>query len=322
MAAVEVVGVGEVLVDIIPEEPGPYREGKKLSIHFGGAPANFAVGVARLGHRSGVVACVGDDEFGKFLIDTLKREGVYTGWVKVKKARTSLAFVVLYENGERDFFFYRKPWVNTADTLLEPGDIDIEEVTKARVVHVSGVATAHPPLSETVYEIVSRAFEKGCEVSIDPNYRRDVWPDSESARKCLDRYLRKATIVTMGYDELEGIFNSRDYRSVARKLLEEYENIKYVAVRLGAEGAYILTRGGEEVKKEAFRIKPVDTTGAGDAWTAAFITFHILEGIDLDEAVTYANAVGALTCTKHGAITSLPTREELMQFLRTHGIRT
>jgi len=313
---VEVYGLGEVLVDIIPEEPGKYREGTRLTVHFGGAPANTIIGVSRLGHKAGLIAAVGEDLFGEFILSTLKKEGVHIKWVKVKKARTSLAFVVLEESGERSFFFYRKPWVETADTMLEPSDVDLNEILKAKVVHVSGVSTAYSPLSDTVFEIMKAAYENGLEVSFDPNYRPDIWGSGEKALKTFDKYLKYTTLLTMGLDELISLFNVSDYKKVSEKVLEKYPSLKWVAIRLGAKGAYVKTKEAEAYQP-AFKVKVVDTTGAGDAWTAGFIVFHILEGKDLETSIKYANAVGGLTCTKYGATTALPTRKELEEFLKS-----
>jgi len=314
--SIEAVCVGEILVDIIPVEEGSYRDGMVFEIHFGGAPANVAIGIARLGHRSAFIGAVGDDQFGYMLKNFLENEGVDIRWLVTKSARTSLAFVVRKSGGERDFFFYRDPWVKTADTMLTVNDIDVDSVVKTRIIHVSGVATAYPPLSETVYAIMSRAFEKGLQVSIDPNYRQDIWGYGDKALEVMDKYFRVSTIITMGFEELDNMFMTRDYKYVAEKIMRKYKNVEVVAIRLGAMGAYVKTRK-EEVYKQAIKIKPVDTTGAGDAWTAAFITFYILEGKDLETSVMYSNIVAGLKCLKRGAVTAIPKRQEFEQYLNT-----
>lgn len=316
MSKVEVTCMGEILVDVIPLEAGNYRDGLRFEIHFGGAPANVAVGIARLGHRSAFVGAVGNDPFGDMLKSFLEENGVDTKWLVKKKARTSLAFVILYEGGERDFFFYREPWVKTADTMLEVNDVNVESVLESKVVHVSGVATAYPPLSETVYRVMSEAFSKGVFVSIDPNYRADIWGSGDVALGAMDKYFRVSHMITMGGDELVNMLGVEDYKVAARRVLEKYPNVEIVAVRLGAKGAYVVKRSGEEVFFPAFKITPVDTTGAGDAWTAAFIVMHLLEGKDLETSVKYANAMGALKCTRRGAVTALPRRNELEAFIK------
>ena len=312
----EAVAVGEILVDVIPIEIGDYRDGMVFEIHFGGAPANVAVGIARLGHKSAFVGAIGDDQFGNMLKNFLDSEGVDTRWLVKKRARTTLAFVVRRGGGERDFFFYREPWVRTADTMLSPEDINVDEVTETKVVHVSGVATAYPPLSETVYMIMGKAFEKGVHVSIDPNYRQDIWGLGENALRAMDKYFRISTMITLGFEELDNMFMSRDYRYVAEKLLDRYKNVEIVAIRLGAQGAYVKTRRGE-VYKEAMKIEAVDTTGAGDAWTAAFITFYILENVDIETSVKLSNVIAGLKCLKRGAVTAFPKRQEFEEYLRT-----
>jgi sugar/nucleoside kinase (ribokinase family) len=306
--------MGEILVDVIPLEVGVYRDGMALEVHFGGAPANVAIGIARLGHKSAFIGAVGEDPFGYMLKQFLEIEGVDTRWLVVKKARTSLAFVILREGGERDFFFYREPWTNTADTMLSPSDLDIDSVTKAKILHISGVATVYPPLSEAVYIAMEKAFEKGLHVSIDPNYRQDIWGSSENALKTIDRYFKISTMITMGFDELENMFMSRDYRWVSEKLMEKYKNLEIVAIRLGSQGAYVKTRKGETLQP-AIKIKPIDTTGAGDAWTAAFIVFYLLEEIELSRAVMYSNIIAGLKCLRRGAVTAIPRRKEFEEQL-------
>jgi sugar/nucleoside kinase (ribokinase family) len=311
---IDVVCMGEILVDVIPLEVGVYRDGMALEVHFGGAPANVAIGIARLGHKSAFIGAVGEDPFGYMLKQFLEIEGVDTRWLVVKKARTSLAFVILREGGERDFFFYREPWTKTADTMLSPSDLDIDSVTKAKILHISGVATVYPPLSEAVYIAMEKAFEKGLHVSIDPNYRQDIWGSSENALKTIDRYFKISTMITMGFDELENMFMSRDYRWVSEKLMEKYKNLEIVAIRLGSQGAYVKTRKGETLQP-AIKIKPIDTTGAGDAWTAAFIVFYLLEEIELSRAVMYSNIIAGLKCLRRGAVTAIPRRKEFEEQL-------
>jgi len=311
---IDVVCMGEILVDVIPLEVGVYRDGMALEVHFGGAPANVAIGIARLGHKSAFIGAVGEDPFGYMLKQFLEIEGVDTRWLVVKKARTSLAFVILREGGERDFFFYREPWTKTADTMLSPSDLDIDSVTKAKILHISGVATVYPPLSEAVYIAMEKAFEKGLHVSIDPNYRQDIWGSSENALKTIDRYFKISTMITMGFDELENMFMSRDYKWVSEKLMEKYKNLEIVAIRLGSQGAYVKTRKGETLQP-AIKIKPIDTTGAGDAWTAAFIVFYLLEEIELSRAVMYSNIIAGLKCLRRGAVTAIPRRKEFEEQL-------
>jgi len=314
---IEVICIGEVLVDAIPVNTGGYSEGMRLELHFGGAPANVAIGIARLGPRPAFAGAIGSDPLGEMLRKFLEDNGVDTRWLVTKNARTSLAFVVLREHGEREFFFYREPWVRTADTMLAVDDLDIEGMLVSRVVHASGVATSYPPLSEAVFKLMSEAFERGIITSFDPNYRADIWGLGQDALMSMEKYLRLTRLLTIGLDELRNMFGFEDHRSAAEAILNTYGNIDIVAIRLGSKGAYVATRRGDEVYVPAYKVGVVDTTGAGDAWTATFIAMYLLENRSLATSVAYANAAAAIKCTRRGAASAFPKREELEEFVRS-----
>ncbi len=317
---IPVVCAGEILVDLIPREVGPYREGSLIEIHFGGAPANVAVGVSRLGVESAFLGAVGNDPLGDMLIEYLKMERVFEKWVARKNARTSLAFVMAKPGGERDFFFYRLPWALTADALLSVEDVDWSAIKKSQVIHISGVALSQPPLRNTMLEVMKVAAEEGIHVSLDPNYRPDIWLNAEwAAREAVNKALSYADVVMFGYDEMLPLFGTEDHVQVARSLLSRNSRLKYVAVRLGSKGAFVAGRD-REVFSKAFKVQAVDTTGAGDAWAAGFIVFKLVEERSLEEAVMLANAVAGIKCTKRGATFGMPRRDELKAFLQKEGI--
>ena len=312
---IEAIGLGEILVDLIPIKSGSYEDGTLIEMHFGGAPANVIVGISRLGHKTAMIGAIGNDPLGDLLKNFLEKEHVHTEWLIKKKARTSIAFVTLKENAERAFFFYRKPWTNTADTTLRPEDLNIDQILKTKLIHVSGVSTIYPPLNKTVYLIMKKAYERKITISFDPNYRQDLWKNSEYALKVMNKYIKISTILTLGYDELDNMYKSRNYKFIAEKIMNKYKNINIIAIRLGEKGAYVKTQK-EEIYVPAYKIHPIDTTGAGDAWTATFLTYHILEHNDLYTSVKYANASGALKCLKRGAVTAFPSRNELENFIQ------
>lgn len=317
----KVACAGEILVDIIPTQVGSYCEGMLFEAHFGGAPANVAVGVARLGVPSAFIGAVGNDLFGEMLLRYLEDMGVYTGFVVKKEARTSLAFVVAKRDGERDFFFYREPWVSTADAQLKEEDIDLDALNKVKVLHVSGVSLSQPPLSDTIIKMMKTVFESGGHVSLDPNYRSDIWLNEITrARTMFREALKYSTLLMLGYDEMYPLLGSEDHLEVADTLFSNERQLRYIAIRLGAKGAYVASRDGESVQVDAFRVPVVDTTGAGDAWAAGFLTFALCEKRDLKESVLLANAVAAIKCTRRGATAGMPTREELKAFLNDRSI--
>jgi len=313
----EVIALGEILVDLIPFEVGDYTKVKGFSLNFGGAPFNYAIAVARLGHSVGAICCVGDDPFGDFLLNVLRKEGVDVSRVKVKRARTSLAFVVRQPRGGRDFFFYRRPWVTTADSMLEPKDVDEDYIRSARILHLSGVILSHEPARSAAFKAMEVAREAGVIVSFDPNVRLDLWESREELLRVYDEVFKRCDIALVSHDEADVLFGTTDPREVASKVRERY-NPRYVAVKLGPRGAYVVSR--EEVELEPFDVEVVDITGAGDAWAAGFEVM-LLEGQSLRDCVLIANAVASIAVTRVGAITALPTREELRSFLRKWDVK-
>jgi len=315
---IEVYSIGEILVDMIFKSE--VMEGGIVEVHFGGAPANVAVGVARLGHKAGFIGAVGSDSFGDFLVRTLRENGVDASLVKVKKARTTLAIVTVDPSGERRFFFYRKPWTETADTMLTPDDVPLEMLKQSKIIHFTGFSMSQPPFSSTVEKFLDYAVSNKLLVSYDPTFREDIWFSKEDFLRKHDIALRHANIVSLSIDEIQAIYGSIDYRKIVEKLFSSYPNINVIAVRLGSKGAYVKNRFEGEVYRDAFKVRAVDTTGAGDAWTAAFLVSYVLERIDLENAIIFANAVAAIKCTGYGAITALPNREKVKQFLEENNI--
>ena len=312
------MAIGEILVDFIPLEPGQYLHVPAFEKCFGGAPFNYAVATARLGANVGAIAAVGTDPFGEFLLETLRGNNVDVSEVKTKSARTTLAFVVSEPNGERSFFFYRKPWAETADTLLSPGDVNPTYLRGAKVLHYSGVALSHSPERDAVRRAVEETRASGGLISYDPNIRLDLWPSPRELRTANDEAMRTADIILLAKDEAQLLFGTSHPQTVSTKIRKEYRP-RYVAIKLGDEGSYVEDESGRVVSKPAFNVDVVDTTGAGDGWAAGF-EFGLVKGLSLETCVTVANAVGAMTVTKRGAITALPTRAELDNFLKERGI--
>ncbi len=316
----DVVGIGEVLIDFVATKPGSYLDVPAFQKCFGGAPMNTLVGAARLGLKTGAITAVGEDPFGKFLIRELQKNGVDTSQVKIKKGmRTTISFVANEpETGERTFIFYRKPWVTgTADSSLSIGDLDLDYISDASILHVSGFSLSQNPSRKTILSAVKHARSSGVRVSFDPTLRLDVWNSIRTIRRIYGEILRMSDIATFSREEASFIFGTSDPEKAAAKALRY--GIEVVGMKMGAEGAFLQRRTGEKVMLPAFKVRAVDTTGAGDGWNAGLLV-GLIKGWDLHTCLSVANAVGALVVTKHGAITALPYKHELKKFLRTHKI--
>lgn len=312
--SMDVICMGEILVDMIPED---FRQGGQQVFHrcFGGAPFNAAIGLSKLGRRVGAIACVGTDPFGEFLLDTLRGHDIDCRYVKVKRYRTTLAFVVP-SGGENSFFFYRMPWSQTADTMLEVDDLDEEYLRSAKVLHTSGVALSCEPMRSSLLQAMRSVKGSGGMVSFDANVRPDLWSSDEELRTVYRRALEMADILLLAEDEARSLFDLEP-EDVPHLVGREF-GTRYIAVKMGARGA-LVEGNGERVFAEAFKVDVIDTVGAGDAWAAAFL-HGLLEGWNMKRAARVANAFAALKCTGRGAIASLPSKDELNRFLIPRGL--
>ncbi len=293
----------------------------------GGAPANLAVGLARLGVDTGFIGRISDDSFGHWLRNILKDDGVdISGVIMDPHAQTRMAYIVTTVTGDRRLADFSR--TDCADARLEPADLKPHLFAQAAVLHFSSISLIANPCSEATQQAVELAHIHKLLVSYDPNVRLGLWPSPEACRmKVLDT-LRWADIVKINTAELEFLTGSKDLGK-ADSLRQEH-NIPLLIVTLGAKGAYFTCKDGSG-QVPGFKIQLVEATGAGDGFSAAVIAGllpHIQEGtgdrrdkliaMTVDEITTIirrANAVGALTCTRAGAIPALPTSEDVDTFL-------
>jgi fructokinase len=314
----DVVAFGELLIDFVPTLTGQdLAAAETFKKAAGGAPANVAVGLARLGVRSGFMGMVGDDGFGRFLAQTLSEAGVDVMPLRrTDRARTGLAFVSLRADGEREFLFYRSP---SADMLMTPDDVDEAAIRDARAFHFGSISLIAEPARSATLHAVEVARRHGRLVSYDPNLRLALWPDADAARAGMLAGLKEAEIVKIGAEELDFLTGDSDPLAAARRLW--HDRLRLMAITRGGEGSHWMTVD-DHGTVPGFRVTAVDTTGAGDAFMAGFLA-GILQGPalpedreSLDAVCRMANAAGALTATGRGAIPSLPTRHAVEDLVR------
>ncbi|MFO1067087.1 MAG: PfkB family carbohydrate kinase [Geminicoccaceae bacterium] len=301
---------GDLLIDFVPTVSGHSLADVPAFVKApGGAAANVAVGLARLGVPSSFIGKVGDDPFGHFLADTLRNEGVAVDALRFEpRARTALAFVSLREDGEREFLFYRHP---SADMLFTPDEVDRGTVEGARIFHFDSISLAAPQPRETALHAASLAAAGGKLISYDVNLRLPLWASSAEARAVIPEGLRRAAVVKLSDDELEFLTGSRDPAVFRDRLW--HKGLRVGVVTMGGRGCVMFTREGVH-EVPSIKVKPVDTTGAGDGFVSGLLAGLIGEpgAVDDDAALVricrLANVVGALTTTARGAIPSLPTR--------------
>lgn len=304
--------VGELLIDFIPgTEKDSYI--KKA----GGAPANVAVAVARNGVDASLACKVGNDDFGRFLLDTMRDLGVTVATPEmIDEAITTLAFVSLTPEGERSFTFARKPG---ADMFLKAEEIKDEDIMASDIIHAGSLTLQKTPSREATITALRKGHEMGKLVSFDINYRPNLWNgEKEKAMESVESIFPYINMLKISDEETEfvgGIENIYDFM--------KKNDIPLVVETLGGEGSRAFFNG-KEVRAEGFKAKVVDTTGAGDAFWGAFMACLLLQGVRtpaditdeiLYKALRYGNASGSICVSNKGAIASIPTRKQIEELL-------
>lgn len=312
--------LGELLIDFVPTvTPTTLIDAPAFVKAPGGAPANVAVGLARLGHTVGFLGRVGDDPFGHFLAETLASNAVdVTGLTFDPAARTALAFVSLKPDGDRDFLFYRHP---SADMRHTPEDIDPAVIQSAQVLHYGSISLIADPARSATLHALALAQQHGLTLSYDPNLRLPLWPSAEAARAGLRLGLQHAHIVKISEDEIHFLTGQTDLITGARQLW--HANLRLMVVTLGAHGCLFLTPT-THAAVPGYTVNAIDATGAGDGFTAGLLhglhthslLAHPSDPAALTAVCQFANAVGALTTTQRGAIPALPTLDAVIAFLQ------
>jgi fructokinase len=312
-----IVCLGEALIDFVADVTGVSIEDcpgfRKAA---GGAPANVAAGVARLGGASAFVGKVGDDPFGRFLQRTLAELGVDTSSMRFDpEARTGLAFVSLLPGGERDFTFYRHP---SADMRLRPEELPEDLLAGARIFHFGSISLIAEPARSATLAAAAAARSSGCLVSFDPNLRPPLWPSLGAARAAILEAMPLADLVKVSAEEAEFLAGEPVSAAAAQILAM---GPRLACVTHGAEGSECFSTS-RRVSAPGFRVDAVDSTGAGDGFVAGLLVWldENAASLDLAEeqlgaASRFANAVGALACTRKGAIPALPRREAVDRLL-------
>jgi len=311
-----IVCLGEVLIDLVAADPGAtVEESTVFRKAAGGAPANVAVGLARLRLHAAFIGKLAEDPFGKFLRITLESEGVDTsGLVTDQAARTPLAFVGAGMSKERGFVFYHR---GMADTTLRTEELDRELIARARIFHFGSVTLVAEPGRTATIEAALLARGRGALVSFDPNIRLELWDRPQDAHDGILAVLPLANLVKMSLDEVLWFTGEDDLEAGARRLREYGPTV--IAVTLGAEGAYFQTAAADGYVP-GFKVASIDATGAGDAFVAALLAeldkkadpkAALDDPVALRAALFVANAAGAIATTEYGVIPSLPRREAI-----------
>lgn len=323
-----VVCFGEALIDFLGMAPADPAEPRTFLQHAGGAPANVAVALARLGGDAEFVGMLGMDMFGDFLLDSLRQAGVRLDHVqRTHDAPTALAFVALDAHGERSFTFYRPP---AADLLFREAVLPTKAFDGVRLLHACSNSLTAAPIADATFACMQRAHDAGALVSFDMNLRPALWPSGEDPGPRIRAALARADVVKLSADELAFLAGRIGDEGAA---LEELllASARLVVVTDGARPLRWFTQNGSGTL-EPFEVRAIDTTAAGDAFTAGLLYDLAQRGIDADsldafcadsaalvQTLRFAAACGAIAVTRRGAFAAMPSRDEVLALLDRAG---
>jgi fructokinase len=315
--------IGEALIDFIPTVTDcDLKDVPSFKRVMGGAPANVAVAVSKLGGASSFISKLGKDAFGDHITEQLERHGVDTSYLlKTDEANTGLAFVSLGKDGQRDFSFYRKP---SADLLLQKDEVLGIPFKKGDMLHFCSVDLIEAPVKYAHIEAINQATEKGAAISFDPNVRLPLWASEEACKKTIQAFIPYANLLKISDEELFFITGIKEEEQALKSLFQG--RVDWVIYTKGKKGASIWSKEGVVASHDGFKVRAIDTTGAGDAFIGALL-YQITQDKTLltenekqlfEKELLFSNAFAALTTTKNGAVDALPTKEEVDDFLRAN----
>ncbi len=322
----DVLCLGEILVDWVCTTVGAdLPEAVTFTKAAGGAPANTAVGLARQGVSTGFLGRVSADEFGKWLKRVLSDNNVdVSSTIEDPDAQTRMAYVVTTESGDRKLAEFSR--IACADAMLRPEDLNESQFAQASIFHFGSISLIAEPSRSATENAIRLAQKHNLIVSYDPNVRLNLWPSPQRCRTAILETLHWANIAKINEDELEFLTGSRQPSSAIE--LREQHDISLLIVTLGSGGALICSRAGSATVP-GFQVELLEATGAGDGFNSGILAgilpkltredrlarLNSLSMDELKEIAMRANAVGAITCTRAGAIPALPTLSELEAFL-------
>lgn len=313
----DVVALGELLIDFAQQsvDESGYPT---MAAHPGGAPGNFLAALNQYGASTAFLGKVGDDTFGGLLIGTLKEAGIETrGIVVDPTVFTTLAFVT-FKDGDRSFSFARKPG---ADTMLRFDEVDLSLIDQTKVFHFGSLSLTGEPVRTATRQAIAYAKERGKLITYDPNLRPPLWDSQEQAREEILWGLHQADVVKISDEEVTFLWNC-DEEEGARKLLEEC-GVKLAMVTLGPKGCYLRNRNGS-VTVSSPKVKPIDTTGAGDIFGGSAVSRLLKLGKapeDLDQAelegiARFASTAASLSTEHPGGIPSIPAESVVLERMK------
>lgn len=318
MKKYDVIALGELLIDFT--QNGLSEQGNGLfEANPGGAPCNVLSMLNNLGKKTSFIGKVGNDQFGKTLKKALEELGIGTeNLLMDNEVHTTLALVHTFADGDRDFSFYRNPG---ADMMLTVDELNLDLVRDTRIFHFGTLSMTHDGIRATTKKAIETAKEAGALISFDPNLREPLWDSLDNAKEQVRWGLGKCDVLKISDNEIQWLTGENDFTAGVKKIREEFP-IPLILVSMGRDGSRAYY-GDHYVEVAPFlQENTIETTGAGDTFCACVLNYvleHDLEALtdeQLKEMLTFANAAASIITTRKGALRVMPTREEVLGFLK------
>lgn len=316
----DVVALGELLIDFT--DNGVSEQGNTIfEANPGGAPCNVLSMLQKLDHSTAFIGKVGNDIFGTKLRGVLEEVGIdVSHLITDKEARTTLAFVQTFEDGDRDFSFYRNPG---ADMMLDEDEIDEKMLKHCKIFHFGTLSMTHKGVRKATKKAIKAAKENGALISFDPNLRPPLWESLDDAKEQIAYGLTKCDILKISDNEIQWFTGEENFDKGIKKLQDKY-HIPLIVLSKGKDGSCAYYKN-LKVEKPAFvQEKTIETTGAGDTFGGCclhYILKYGIKGLDeekLDKMLTFANAAASIVTTKKGALRVMPSKEEVKDFIKMY----
>ncbi|AYX90293.1 carbohydrate kinase family protein [Staphylococcus cohnii] len=315
------LAIGEALIDFIPnQKDSKLKDVEGFTRQVGGAPCNVACTTTKLGGQAEMITQLGNDAFGDLIVETISNIGVHTNYIRrTDEANTALAFVSLTKEGERDFSFYRKP---SADMLYQPSNIDAITVTENDMLHFCSVDLVDSPMKQAHKALINKVKSASGTIIFDPNVRLPLWTSEEECKNAIREFLPLAHVLKISDEELTFVTGNKVEKEAIAWLFQG--SVEAVIYTKGKEGAEIHFKDGTVIDHSGYKVKAIDTTGAGDAFIGALINRLAVSDIDNpiaalkvqgENILEFSNIVAAKVTTKYGAIESIPNLNEVNEVL-------
>ncbi|AZS87148.1 5-dehydro-2-deoxygluconokinase [Streptomyces griseoviridis] len=315
--AYDLITMGRIGVDLYPLQTGvPLPQVTSFGKFLGGSATNVAVAAARLGRATAVVTRTGDDPFGTYLHEELRRFGVDDRWVTpVQDLPTPVTFCEVFPPDDFPLYFYRRP--KAPDLQIDAEDLDLDAIAAARVFWVTGTGLSEEPSRTATLTALAHRAKAGTTV-FDLDWRPMFWSDPDEARPFYREALRHTTVAVGNLDEVEVATGVREPHAAARALLDA--GVELAVVKQGPKGVLAVSRTGESAEVPPLPVDVLNGLGAGDAFGGA-LCHGLLAGHDLETIMRDANAAGAIVASRLECSSAMPTAEEIASAVAAGAVR-